>query len=96
MKHLTDEDRAALRAAFPSYRVKEIAQEVSEETGIPVDLILSKDTRHDVAAARWVVIRVFHRETGASMTVTARAFDMNHASIRYALDGGKKRRSPPE
>jgi chromosomal replication initiation ATPase DnaA len=90
--HLTDDDIAALKAAFPGYRIAEIADEVSAFSGIPAKDILSKSRTDAVIRARDCVIWIYRRETQATLGAIARAFGMDHTTIAAALEREGKRR----
>lgn len=70
--------------------VREILQQVSDDTGVPVHLILAHTRRPFVVHARREAMRRL-AATGRSLSQVARLLGLDHSTVWYAL----RRKKPP-
>jgi chromosomal replication initiation ATPase DnaA len=65
-------------------RARLLAEEVSKETGVPVECLFGREKDPEIVAARhrfWLMLR----DTGLSYPAIAAAVGADHTSIRYAV-----------
>lgn len=93
MKHLTQEDKQAIR--FVPVEMAEIVQEVANETGVPWAKIMSRSNIRPHARARQLVMFVARRH-GMSLIEIGRFLQRDHTSVLHGIRAEQKRRQTNE
>lgn len=97
MTYLTETDTAraeAISARIPSGRelaILEIAEEVSDATGIPTAVITGDSRVRHIAHARQLVYYIAHR-AGFSLTEIGMVFRRDHTTILHGIRAESSRR----